>query len=337
MKSNTELILDSIKLNLTGNIQNDIEYLNSIAVKHSENQELTNGIESIKSLIIKNEFNDFTIATEKQADTSIEDGIIQEKEKKPKTKADKQIQNIKTLFKKSTIDAELMLVCCELPKLQSLYEKTTLVSEKEAICKFANYNFNGLTPLHLACYYEDFELVKFFISIGADINARFGIYEVTPLDHLLYNNKSNIDSNNENRRKIEMYLINCGAKKGFSLKRNLGLIILTGPSAAAFLVASIFNPLFLIISAVFILLTILLTADCRMYKSKSKKTAVILAVLGGGLGLHKFYLNNLPAAFKHLLLSIITLFIGGIVLGCADVSRINNGSLLDAGILGLKK
>lgn len=40
---------------------------------------------------------------------------------------------------------------------------------------------HGLTALHLASYYERLDMVEFLIECGADVNARGGAYNVTPL------------------------------------------------------------------------------------------------------------------------------------------------------------
>lgn len=335
MNSNTELLLNSVKSNLTGNRENDIAYLSSVAEKYSGNRELREKLEEMQSSVINEDGYHKSIDYSQSADdTSAEDGVIQNTAKKVRTRASRQIRDIRELFNKGTINAEMMLVSYEFPKLQNLYETTTVVAEKEEICRFARYAHNGLTALHLSCYYEEFEMVKFFVSLGADVNARFGVYDVTPLDHLLYDNKPE-SSSEENRRQIEMFLIDNGARRGFSLKRNLRLLILTFPAAIAFLITSIFSLFFLIPAFVFILLTVFLAVDCRVYKAKKKSTAILFAVLGGGIGLHKFYLNNIPAGFKHFLVSFFSFFIGGIIWGYTDISKIKNGTLLDAAALEL--
>lgn len=339
MDSNIDLLINSVKSNLTGSLQDDLAYLDSIIEKYSDNFEIVMKLSTMKIYLESGGYEEFkgnAAQENSETDTSIADGVLQENTKKKKTKAQKIIKKIKLLLDNSSIKNEKEVVFEQIPQLMNLYEQTTSAAEKEEIQKFANFSRNGLTPLILCCYWESFDAVEFLVKIGADVNATMGAYEINALDYLTYDFKA-VQSDKETRRKIEMLLVDNGARHHYCIKRNLGFATLPFCACIAFLFTGIiFSPFLLVLSLGFGILTFFILKEGSTFKAKKKSTARLCAILGGGLALHKFYLNNYSAAFKHLLLSLLTLFIGGIILGFSDVKKINDGKLKDGGRLPLK-
>lgn len=57
------------------------------------------------------------------------------------------------------------------------------------------------------------------------------------------------------------------------------------------------------------------------YKSDKKIVAGVLAILLGGLGIHKFYLGYTTSGLIMLLVSVCTAYIGGVVMHAIGIAE----------------
>ena len=137
---------------------------------------------------------------------------------------------LKKIFLKGTKDYEFYILNAKLnlqlddnaaffkdmEKLQKL-EKNEIVTKE--INKLMHYKGTGspvgITALHVAAFHFNYDLVKYCVEHGADVNIRVCAKQVTPIEMMFLNKQY---KNNKKRiKEIRNYLMEHGAKDKFRL------------------------------------------------------------------------------------------------------------------------